>query len=407
MSATQRRGICPALATPMATGDGLLARLIPAGALTLDGFAGLCDAALAHGNGVIEITARGSLQIRGLTPASAPLLVEAVDKLAIDAPEGVVVATNPLSGRDAGEQIDAGVLAAALRAEFAAMSLQLAPKLSIVIDSGGALHLDAVAADVRLRADGGALHVTLGGTARDATALGAVAPEQAVAVVLHLLNVLAAHGPTARARELIAAQGAQTFRTAVADYLIAAPPPLPRPPAEPVATHALRDGLVARGIALPFGHADAQVLARLVNAARDAGADSVCMAPGRALLILGLTEDVAAALAAQAKHLGFIVDPRDPRRRVVACAGAPICSSGEISARALAPAIAAAIGPGSGIVHVSGCAKGCAHRGPAALTVIGRDGGCDLLIDGAPAGRVAVDTLLQDIARLAAPRQTG
>ena len=50
MTAFRHRGACPALATPMATGDGLLTRLIPAGALTLDAFAGLCAAARVHGN---------------------------------------------------------------------------------------------------------------------------------------------------------------------------------------------------------------------------------------------------------------------------------------------------------------------------------------------------------------------
>ncbi len=58
---------------------------------------------------------------------------------------------------------------------------------------------------------------------------------------------------------------------------------------------------------------------------------------------------------------------------MVACPGAPACASGLIPARALAAEIAEAL-PASdeGIaVHVSGCAKGCAHPAPALLTVIG------------------------------------
>ena len=38
---------------------------------------------------------------------------------------------------------------------------------------------------------------------------------------------------------------------------------------------------------------------------------------------------------------------------------------------------------GSLTVHLSGCSKGCAHPGSAALTIVGHDGGCDLVIDGA------------------------
>ena len=33
-------------------------------------------------------------------------------------------------------------------------------------------------------------------------------------------------------------------------------------------------------------------------------------------------------------------------------------------------------------VHVSGCAKGCAHPGPAALTLVGAEGRYDLVMDG-------------------------
>ena len=68
----QRRGTCPALSTPMPTGDGWLVRLLPIGTIGLDAFAALCDAAQAHGNGVVEVTGRGSIQVRGLTPDSAP-----------------------------------------------------------------------------------------------------------------------------------------------------------------------------------------------------------------------------------------------------------------------------------------------------------------------------------------------
>ena len=68
MTRTHARGACPGLSAPLVTGDGLLARLMPAGPLPLDAFIGLCQAARTHGNGTMEISARGRLQVRGLTP---------------------------------------------------------------------------------------------------------------------------------------------------------------------------------------------------------------------------------------------------------------------------------------------------------------------------------------------------
>ena len=62
---SQLRGACPGLSAPMPTGDGLLVRLLPIGTISLDAFTVLGAAARAHGNGVIEITARGSIQSAG------------------------------------------------------------------------------------------------------------------------------------------------------------------------------------------------------------------------------------------------------------------------------------------------------------------------------------------------------
>ena len=64
----------------------------------LDAFIGLCAAARAHGNGTMEISARGSLQMRGLNAVSAPLFAAAVAALAIEFCESVPVIADPLPG---------------------------------------------------------------------------------------------------------------------------------------------------------------------------------------------------------------------------------------------------------------------------------------------------------------------
>lgn len=84
MTALHIRGDCPRLAEPMQTGDGLLARLVTAGPIPIDAFAAFCAAAQKHGNGILEISARGNLQVRGLTPDSAPLFASAVAELDIE-----------------------------------------------------------------------------------------------------------------------------------------------------------------------------------------------------------------------------------------------------------------------------------------------------------------------------------
>ena len=102
-------------------------------------------------------------------------------------------------GSDEHERLDAGALAHDMRRALAAASFasRLSAKVSVIVDGGGALHLDDVAADVRLRAIGGnRFHVALaGGTASAATPLGAVPSDRAAECVTRLLGLLAAVAP--------------------------------------------------------------------------------------------------------------------------------------------------------------------------------------------------------------------
>src|SRR5271154_1919818 len=197
LALTQRRGACPGLSAPMATGDGLLVRLLPIGTIALDAFAALCAAARQHGNGIIEVTSRGSIQIRGLSAASAPRFPAAVTALGIAAGDGIPVLANPLAGLDAEDIIDAGALAADLRRALAQRVLtpRLSAKVSVAIDGGGALGLDGITADVRLRAEAvdgvAALCVSVGGDGRSATHVGCAAGQDGVEVATRLLEVLA------------------------------------------------------------------------------------------------------------------------------------------------------------------------------------------------------------------------
>ncbi|MGB6534487.1 MAG: precorrin-3B synthase [Xanthobacteraceae bacterium] len=429
MNAPLRRGACPGLSAPMPTGDGLLVRMRPVGTMTLAAFARLCAAARAHGNGVIEITARGSIQVRGLRAASAADFATEIAALDIAAADGVAVLTNPLAGLDPDELIDAGALAATLRNALAegALAARLSPKVSVIVDGGGAPGLATLAADVRLRAklinNRAALRVCVGGDESNAPQLGCVAQENGVRTAIRLLEFLARRGRPLRARDILAGEGVRPFSATIADLLLAGEQDvdgrnigersdavlrtaMPGHDAHLIGLHRLRDGSFACGIGLAFGHADAAMLERLAAAAHEAGAVGFRAAPGRALLTIGLLPAIACAFTLAAEKLGFIVRSDDPRRHVIACAGAPYCASAYISARAIAPRIAEIAGAHRAAplkVHVSGCSKGCAHPAPAALTIVGTPEGCALIVDGstrdAPFATVSPQDLPAAIAR--------
>ena len=386
----RKRGACPGLSAPIATGDGLLVRLQSIGTIPLAAFRELCAAARTYGNGIIEITSRGSVQVRGLTAASAPRFANNVAALDIAAEDGVPVLCNPLAGL-AEEIFDAAAFGAELRRALArqAMNERLGAKVSVAIDGGSTLGLDAIAADIRICADAVdgdvALCIAAGGDAANAVPLGSIARGDGVEAIMRLLDVIARRGRDARARDF----PASVFGSTIAEFLISARPRKVSSPQEAIGQHPLRDGSMVCGIGLAFGHAGAASLEHLIEAARAAGAIGLRAAPGRVLMTIGFPVGAANGFLCVAEKLGFITRANDPRRHVIACAGAPICASAYFASRAMAPHITEIAAPylsGSHTIHLSGCAKGCAHAAPASLTVVGSADGCALVANGSAHG---------------------
>ena len=409
------RGWCPTVSTPMQTGDGLLARLILHEPIAISKLSALCLAAEEHGNGVIEVTQRGSLQIRGLSEVSAPMFAHAVASLEVGMGGGPPLLTSPLLGLDVYEPFHSSVVAVSLLSLLNA-GLQgtesLGPKVSVLIDGGGKLHLDAVTADIRLvAACDSLLQLSLAGNAQNALHLGYVAMDRVAATVDVLLRILATIGSTARARDLVCQPVIQEVRQSldVEGNLVNDLPPSgrchsARAPAEPIGTHELKDGTVALGFALPFGYTTATTLRHVAEAAADYGASCIRPAPGRALLAIGLSQPDANKLRDVATAEDFVVDHRDARRHVITCAGAPACAAAKLATRQLAADVASAtqrLAGSSKIVHLAGCSKGCAHPGPAALTIVGPD---RVVLNGrasdTPHAMISSAGLIQDITRL-------
>ncbi|MDX8439282.1 precorrin-3B synthase [Mesorhizobium australafricanum] len=442
MNAFSRRGACPALSAPMQTGDGLLVRLNPVdGGLSPKSLIGLCESALRHGIGIMEVTARGSLQIRGLTAESARLLAAEVDALGIAVRSGVPVETGPLAGIDPQEIADPRPLAKRIRAaiEEAGLPARLGPKVSVVVDGGGQLSMDAVTADVRLkavRAGASVLwSVSVSGDARSAMPLVTVDADAARDIAVAALRMVAEKGREAHARDLSERQLASlagwhsvTPPSVLPDIspaggeisssAVGTPPlfetdaafaigevgrdksisPLAgemsgrteggakerQPSKSPIGLFDVASTL-ALGIGLPFGSIPAQNLIELATQASNLGSPEIRLAPARALLFLSLSPTARSSLQSAAATFGFVTDASDPRTRIAACPGTPACASGRIATRGIAETIAtecADLLDTSLTLHVSGCAKGCAHPGKAALTLVGDENGAGLVVDG-------------------------
>jgi precorrin-3B synthase len=137
------------------------------------------------------------------------------------------------------------------------------------------------------------------------------------------------------------------------------------------------------GAAAPFGEIEAARFRALIERARALGASGVRLTPWRAFLIVGLDRRGAESLVHSMAELGFIVDADDPRLRIAACPGAPACMHGYRSVRDDATRWAEWLPKGDGVIlHVSGCAKGCARPNATAATLTATATGYDLILGG-------------------------
>jgi len=399
--APYRKGWCPGALRPMETGDGLLARVrAPRGRLSLDQAAALADAALCCGNGVIGLSARANLHLRGLSERTLPDLHACLEGAElIDAGPEVErlrnIVASPLDDLDPEALLDLGPSVAALEKRLTEDEdlRQLPAKFSAVLDAQGRLPLGDLDADIRFEASrDGAFAVYLAG--EDALA-GQCAPDATGDVAARLglaFLALAGTGEAAprRMRALVERTGAPAvFAEAGCET---------KPSRRSRRRASLRDILGARefggavvvGAAAPFGEIEAVRFKALIDKARALDANSVRLTPWRAFLIPGLDRSGAESLVDSMTELGFIVDPDNPRLRVTACPGAPACLHGHLRVRDDATRWAAKLPKGDGVIlHVSGCVKGCARPTATAVTLTATANGYDAILDGRAGDRPA------------------
>lgn len=391
-----RRGACPALSEPMMTGDGLLARIALTDTISPAEMADICRLARRHGNGMIDISARGNLQIRGLTQTSAILLDADVRALNLPLRDGLAVEVPPLAGLDDTEIADPRPLAEAIR-EGARDIIGLAPKLSVIVDGHGRLRLSELLADIRLVAvraeDAVRWEIRLGGTERSAHVFNVLRETQAVEATLDLLRQLSERGPEARGRDLaneLSREGSTPISpVADANVLRHGNREDDDNAASPFGLLSLGQGLHSVAIGPAFGQATAESLIALCEEAWRLKIGAAKPAFDHSLLFLGSLE-ACQALAGFAATNGFITSGADARSHIAACSGSPACASANIATHTIATRAATDCDDlldGSVKLHVSGCPKGCAHPQTSALALCGTAAGFSFIHQGKAADR--------------------
>lgn len=355
--APEIKGWCPGALRPMPSGDGWLVRIRPpGGTLTPAQAAGIARASLTYGNGTLDLSLRANLQLRGVTPEThGPLIGDLAALGLIDADIATETARNitvtPFWHAGDGTQTLAASLAAALTD-----APDLPGKFGFAVDTGPSPRLSQTPADIRLERDAQGQLILR----PDGHPMGRhVTQDTATAAALSLARWFLHTGGAPQGRGRMAAHLTRVTLPEGFTIRPAAPVPPPGPGLQP-------EGAL---VGFVFGQVQAETLAAVADLGHD-----LRLTPWRMLLIAGLQ--------ALPDLPGLITAPDDPLLRVTACTGAPGCGQANGPTRALARALAPLVRNG---LHVSGCAKGCAHPGVAPITLVATLQGHDLIRNGTAA----------------------
>lgn len=360
MTAFAIKGWCPSALRPMPSGDGLVVRLRPRGGrLSAAQAAGIAILARRCGNGLIDLTGRANLQIRGVREDSHEALVIGLDELGlVDDDQAMEAQRNIIVAPFWNDGDDAHALVAELERALAVRELGLPGKFGFAVDCGDSRVLTQSPADIRIeRSVDDGLIVRADGVDRGR----AVSKAEAIDVALAFAEWFVASGGIRDGRGRMAAHIAGGAK--LPDALIGKSTPAP-------ASASPSPGMHASGalVGLAFGQMRSETLTFLAGLA-----PGLRLTPWRMILIEGLRE--------MPRHESLVTRADDPLLRVVACTGAPACPEAHAETRNLAASLAPHLAPDLRL-HVSGCAKGCAHPGPSDITLVGTADGFDLVRDG-------------------------
>lgn len=361
---------CPGALSTHQAADGALARVrLPGGAITPPQMHILATTAAELGNGSIELTSRGNVQLRAVRD-TATFAVRLADIGLLPSPSHERVRNilaSPLSGRVDGltnvrpmvEQLDQALCA---RPELA----QLPGRTLFALDDGRG-DVAALAPDFGVRAISQERYALLLAGADSGIR---VPSKEVVATLIDAAQCfLDLRDDEWRLTELVDGSA----RVAAALGLSAETPqefddPTATPP---IGWLPQRDGSVALGGALALGLLDARLGEFL--AAID---KPLVVTPWRSLLVFDLDEDTAETVVRVLAPMGLIFDANSPWVDASSCVGSQGCGKAHADVRAdLTEAVGAGAVASGGRQHWSGCERRCGRpTGPVTDVIAGPTG---------------------------------
>jgi precorrin-3B synthase len=342
---------CPGVLRLHDAGDGALLRIrLPGGIVTAGGLIAI-EKVAARGNGIVELTSRANLQVRGLNTADAGVVADelwAAGLLPSPAHDRVRnITAPPLGGRHPAARAETDAVVAALDAGLCsdATLTALSGRFAFAIDDASGT-LVGRTADVTLRALGaGAWQLVLAGHPTDLEG----GPALALAAAREFLGLADDAWLLADVDE-----GAAEVAARLGGELVADTPVVP-PVATAIGALAQRDGRLALIVLPPLGRLEPPMLAAL----RAAGRPDVRIGSDRTVTLVDVPAGDGDGLLTELQAAGFVVEDGSGWAGLTACAGQGACARAVADVRTQAAARAAQRGVGADPEHWSACPRQC------------------------------------------------
>ena len=392
-----RPSACPGLLRIVQALDGGICRVkLAGGVLSSQQARAIAQAAERCASGVLELTNRSNLQIRGVLPGQQAELIERLlaaglgpSNPAADDVRNLLL--SPAAGLDPQALLDTRPLAAALLdlLQTTPELHRLSAKFAIQLDGGEALAMLEHPHDIWLIALPGSparLAFGLGGCPGDQP-LGVVDAGQTVLLVEQLLRLFLdlAGSEYSRMRQLLAVIPAHQLLQQLQARL---PFAIQVPPTDwqraPVSQHApigiypqQQSGLCMVAAGARLGRIDAAQLNALADLAEQHGDASLRLTPWQGLLLPNIPEHSADNLLHTLGELGLLIDAQEPLSNLIACTGSAACAKGLADSKADALRLAERLRASTARpqVHLSACPRSCAAAHTAPFTLLASSAG--------------------------------
>jgi len=333
---------CPGAWQPMASGDGMIMRVrAPLNQFSADQLKVIAQVSMECGNGQLDITRRGTLQIRGVQDnkidhAQQTLLRAGLldDTLAGEQAGHILV--SPFWSLWDKQAFDAVRFVQDLKRSLVERGVKLPAKFGFILDCGETPVLTQVPADIRIEYNAGRFVVVAGNHPLGRPISG----KQVIATVLELVKWYLDHGGMVDNRGRMAqllerVSLPQSFQT------------INR--VSPVQAYGVQDvGKVEQGLLIgyAFGRLDVEAVMNLAQF------DRVYLTPWRSFFIPDYD-------GVPDPHPAMITARDDPRLRMAVCRGKPDCTQARAATQDVAHLVAQQLERHE-TAHITACPKNCA-----------------------------------------------